>query len=197
MNSKNLAGLSDNQLLALIKENNELAFAAIYDKYWEALYSIAFRKTRSLQETEDLLHEVFMDLWKNRHNIEIRKSFAAYIATALKYKIFRLIDAQRVRKKYAGTVNFENQMAEATTDNQLSFAELYDLIEESIEKLPQKCKSVFKLSRGHSQTVKEIAETLNISPHTAQNHINHALKKLRVDLEDYLTIFITLSLLTQ
>ncbi|MDN5213400.1 RNA polymerase sigma-70 factor [Fulvivirgaceae bacterium BMA12] len=196
MNSKNLAGLSDHQLFALIKKNNQLAFAAIYDKYWESLYSIAYRKTGSSQETEDLLHEVFMDLWKNRQNIEIRKSFAAYIATALKYKIFRLIDAQNVRKKHAGSVSFESRNMETTPENQLSFEELYDLIEESIEKLPQKCKSVFRLSRGDHQTVKEIATTLNISPHTAQNHINYALKKLRIDLQDYLTILIILCLPT-
>ena len=179
----------------LIKENNELAFAVIYDRYWEVLYSIAYRKTGSQQETEDLLHEVFMDIWKNRKRLTVKKSFAAYIATALKYKIFRLIDARAVRRKHAGSVGLKSQLAETTTENQLSFDELYDLIEQSIEKLPYKCRSVFRLSREKNQTVKEIAAHLNISPNTAQNHINNALKNLRVDLQDYLTVVFVFYLL--
>ena len=188
MDSKSITGLPDNKLLDLIKENNELAFATIYDRYWEVLYSIAYRKTGSQQEAEDLLHEVFADIWKNRKQIRVKKSFAAYIATALKYKIFRLIDARIVRKRHAGSISLVNQTSENTTENQLSFDELYDRIEESIERLPDKCRSVFRLSREKNQTVKEIAAKLNISPNTAQNHINHALKNLRVDLQDYLTI---------
>ena len=192
MSRNNLKHLTDIQLLALVKKSNEMAFTVLYDKYWEMLYAVTYRKTHSKEETEDILHEVFMDIWKNRKKLAIKSSLPAYLATAVKYKIFRRIHSAAIRKKHAEAAQQEKPMTVNSTALEVSFNELYHLIEESIERLPDKCKTVFRLSREENKTVKEIAGQLEISPNTVKNHVKHALSHLRLDLNDFLTIVVIL-----
>ncbi|WP_109831588.1 RNA polymerase sigma factor [Reichenbachiella versicolor] len=195
MSSSTLDNSSDIELMKLVKSGNQLAFDQLYNKYWNLLFSIAYQKTGSQCDAEDLVHEVFLDIWKGREKIEIKSSFAAYIATSLKYKIFRQIESKSVKQRYQQHVVSSREETELNTQNYLAFNELYDLIEESVDGLPDKCKSVFKLSREQDYSIKEIAEELEISPNTAKNHIKYALKQLRVDLYDYLTVVLILNVI--
>jgi len=154
-------------------------------RLWKAIQQIAYQKTYSLQEAEDLVHDVFLDLWNNRKKINISSSLSAYIFSSLKYKIFRWIDACAVRRKHAPYLQQQSVNAENNADHTLSFNELYHLIEQGIENLPPKCQTVFKLSREEQLTVKEISDHLQISPNTAQNHINKALRLLRQQVDAF------------
>ena len=135
----------DSILFSALKKGNEKAFTLLYNKYWEKLYFVAYLHTQSVQESEDLIHEIFIELWKNRKNINIRNSVSTYIFTALKYKTFRLYDARTVREKYATRVQNENLQLINSTESELSFNELFHLIEQEVEKLPDKCKLVFRM----------------------------------------------------
>ncbi len=185
---------SDEELVLSLKNDDKKAFATLYNRYWEKLYYAAYKRIRSQEETEDLIHDLFLEIWNNRHKIEIQKSFAAYIFTAIKFKIFRLMDAKSVRAKHAENTIAEKEIFTNNVEDNLLFNELYNLIEEKIEKLPKKCKIVFKLSRKKQFTVKEISKELNISVNTAQNHISKALKFLRLELNDFLIALIYFSI---
>ena len=182
-------------LIDALKNGNPEVFSEIYKKYWEKLYYMAYKRLGSHDEAEDIIHDLFVDLWKNREKLNIQKSFDAYIFTALKFKIFRHIDSKAVRKKYLQNAFAKELPIDYSIEDSLLFDELYEKIEENIEKLPKKCRVVFKLSRYKNYSVNEISKKLNISPNTAQNHINKALKKLRYGLANIITsVIILLSL---
>lgn len=186
--------MDDRSIINALKKDNQEAFSILYHRYWEKLYYVAYGKLGSQEETEDLLHDLFMEIWNNRKKLVIKKSLAAYLFTALKYKIFRLYDSKAVRRRYAERIQSKETPPNNNVEEYISFNELYDRIEQNIEKLPKKCRVVFKLSRFRNQTVDEISEKLKISPHTAQNHINKALKLLRYESRNMIT-FLSLCLL--
>ena len=116
----------------------------------------------------------------------IKKQFSSYIFTALKYKIFRMYDAKSVRKKYTERIQKEGLVPLNTTERTLSFKELYKLIEQEIEKLPERCRIVFQMHRMENTSIEEIAEKLEISPNTVKNQISKASKVLKINLKEYL-----------
>ncbi|MEN7549462.1 RNA polymerase sigma-70 factor [Rapidithrix thailandica] len=185
--------MDDISLFKALQQNDERAFKLLYNRYWETIYYLALHKTQSPTDAEDLTHEVFLDLWKNRKKTTIQSSFAAYITTAVKYKVFRWIDAKSVRRKHARHLKKTAPLEYNPVEQQLTFKELYQQIEQNIDKLPEKCRLVFRLSREQNYTAKEIAQQLNVSPNTAQNHINKALKILRLELKEFLLLVFFLS----
>lgn len=66
------------------------------------------------------------------------------------------------------------------------------VIVNAIDKLPERCREIFLKSRIEGMKYREIAEELNISTNTVENHISIALKKLRVELKDYLPLLLFL-----
>ncbi len=177
---------SDEFLFSALKKGNRNAFTKLYERYWEKLYYVAYKHTQSAQESEDLIHEIFIDLWNNRKKIRIKKTVSSYIFTAIKYKIFRLYDSKTVRKKYAESVNQKENNSSNITEMELSFNELYHLIEYEIDKLPERCKVIFKMRRMEEFSVEEVAEKLNISPNTIHNQMTKASKILKQNLKEYL-----------
>ena len=177
---------NDKVLFAALKKSNKKAFTLLYEKYWEKLYYIAYQHTQSIQESEDLIHEVFIDLWKKRKKIKIKKSVSSYILTALKYKIFRLYDSKTVRKKYADRMIQKGSNNSNVTEIELSFNELYHLIEHEIEKLPERCKIIFKMRRMEEYSIEEVAKKLEISTNTVNNQMTKASKILKVKIGEYL-----------
>lgn len=182
---------NDKNIIRRIKEGSDSAFIELYEKYWDKLYYTCYKRISSKEETEDILQELFVELWNRREKLEIRTTVAAYLFTALKYKIFRLIDSKNVRNKYLVRVENEELLgSDKTTEKKLLFDELYSLIEQNIEKLPKRCKLIFKLSRQENLSASEISEKLNLSQNTVQNQITSAKKILKMELGKVFTLFL-------
>ena len=181
----------DKHLIDEIKKGNEKAFVDLYEQYWQKLYFVCYSKINSKEETEDIIQELFVELWNRRDKIEIRTSVAAYLFTALKYKIYRLIDSRNKNRQNIINVQEEELFgSENSTDKRLLFDELYSLIEQNIEKLPKKCKLVFKLSRKENLTASQISSKLNISQNTVENQITKAKKIIRLELQKVFTLIL-------
>jgi RNA polymerase sigma-70 factor (family 1) len=182
--------MNEEELLKELNRGSEKAFVALYDLYWERLYYTCYQRIRLKEETEDILHELFMDLWNRRQKLEIKSSFAVYIFTALKYKIFRFIDSRNSRSKYVEWLDDEEPVSHHKFDKELEFDELYNLIECKIEELPEKCRLIFRMSRNEQLDAKEISEQLNLSESTVQNQITKAKKILKGELQKYFTFLL-------
>jgi RNA polymerase sigma-70 factor (family 1) len=175
----------EHELLVELIKGSEKAFVALYDLYWEKLYYTCFQRIRLKEESEDILHELFLDLWNRKDKLEIKSSFAVYIFTALKYKIYRFIDSRNSRSKYVERLGEEEPASHHKLERELEFNELYNLIECKIEELPEKCRLIFRMSRNEQMDAKEISEQLNLSESTVQNQITKAKKILKEELQKY------------
>lgn len=183
---------SDSELIRLLSADDQKAFEIIYNRYWERLFGIAYNRLRSRELAEEIIQDLFTELWDKRHKLTIYKSLTSYLFCAIKYKILNHLSSQAVRKKH---VDETRQLAvhhNNDTEEKLSFDELYAMMEKEIENLPKKCKLVFRLS-CQGDSAKEISEALNISPRTAETHIHQARKILRTKLSGYTTALIFFS----
>jgi len=181
------ASYRDVELIRCLKEKGDrVAFEELYNRHWRKLLVQALIKLRSEVEAEEVVQDVFMDLWERRGSIEIRKTFHTYMASCVKYQILAKLARQR---KYAA---FEQETRLAIidgvnlTEDWLDYETTRRQIEETVLGLPEKCQLVFRLSReeGHSQ--REIADQLGISIKTVETHLGKALKVIRSSVQQFL-----------
>lgn len=170
---------SDEQLLQLMQDGEESAFTELYNRYWDKLLLRAVMQLGSREDAEELLHDVYVRLWKRRETIELKHSFHTYIAAVLKYEILRRL-ADRKNKRLKETAREQQpHLADRSTEERLDFRDLQGQLEASVRQLPDRCQLVFRMSREKGLSEKEIAEQLQLSPKTVQNHIHRALQALR------------------
>ena len=178
-------------LTHLLQQGDEEAFEMLYNRYWENLLTVAYHRTGSMETAKELVQDVFTNLWRRRNHLNIKTTFAAYIFSAMKYTILDHIRSQMVKEKYAEAIKKTELRTENTTLDFIAYRELNSILEKEINKLPEKCRMVFRLSRVEHYSTKEIAEKLQISPKTVENQLTKALKVLRANMQEF-TTFLTL-----
>jgi RNA polymerase sigma-70 factor (ECF subfamily) len=167
--------------------------ANIYREYWQRLYTAAYAILKDAQACEDIIQEIFLKLWQNRHRIEITTSLSAYLYASVRYEVYRQIKAGRVREDLFDDIY---ERIQAGPDyGRIEYKELHSRINAIVEQLPEKCKAVYKLSREEHLSHKEIAAQLDISTKTVENHLTKALSLLRLSLRQVITIGIITQLL--
>ncbi|CAN5128899.1 RNA polymerase sigma-70 factor [soil metagenome] len=183
----NLKEYDDHSLLLLLQQGDERAFEILYLRYWDKLLSVCHHWLKSEEIAKEMVQDVFVNLWAKREKITIYKSFKSYLFTSVKYRIFDHIDAENIRLKFSEESKMLNRDIDNSTEEKLSFDEVYFLVENEVQKLPKKSKAVFDLRR-ENHSVKEIAELLNISQKTVEYHISKANKQLKNNLGDLVTM---------
>lgn len=175
---------TDLQLFALLREDNDIAFGILYHRYWSSMIRIASRKLNSRQKAEDMIQDIFVNIYNRRHSIELNTSFSGYIMQALNFSIANEIRSRQVKQKYQQTVFFGPQCKNDFASN-FDYSFLRKKINYSLESLPGKCRKAFILSREERLPYKSISQTLNISVSTVEKHIGKALKVMRHNLREF------------
>ncbi len=179
---------TDDELLTLLAGNDELAFTEIYNRFWKKLFAIAYNRMQEYDIAEDIVHDVFVSLWSNRSSAKIQ-SLENYLACATKYMVLAKIRKKERERLYNSTLT-EAPVVELPVETSLHYKHLLEIVNNEIEKLPEKCKLIFKYSRNDHMPVKEIAEHLSISSKTVENQISKALKQLRLATRTFLHFFL-------
>lgn len=183
MHSKN-----DSELWDLIKQDNRLAFNMLYQRYWSVSYQLAYHILNDSSAAEDVVQEIFVELWEGRKQKQINH-FKAYLMQATKFQVFKVI---RHNKVIAAHVEQEmvKSLSYYHTDENLALLEIIRVVDDTVEKLPVKCRKIFNLSRKEQLSTKEIAFLLGISPKTVDNQIYIALKHVKIALKYLLVSFL-------
>lgn len=165
----------------LLKDGDDRnAFNELYVRYWKVIYDIGFKKLHHAPQAEDLVHDLFVEIWNKRQEITIQSTFIGYLHTMLKN---RLIDQSR---KNAFQLRVQQDMLDSTamTENQFFDIVASDDIEKQlmaeVENLPPDMKKIFLLSRQEHLSTIEIAQKLSLSPQTVKNQISNAIRRLRL-----------------
>ncbi|MDF2188894.1 RNA polymerase sigma-70 factor [Paraflavitalea sp. CAU 1676] len=176
---------SDEQLVGLLRDNDEEAFAEIYHRYWDKLLAIGFHHARNKEVAEEIVQDVLLSLWNRRHSMEIDRP-AAWLATAVKFAVFKTLARENRRKDLLQGHTASTDTDVTQFDEELLAAKfLKEYLDGLVSGLPEQCRLVFVYSRDHQLSTKEIAETLNLSTKTVESHLTKALKTLRHLLGNY------------
>ncbi|MCF3110639.1 sigma-70 family RNA polymerase sigma factor [Niabella sp. CC-SYL272] len=173
---------NDSDLIGLLREGDHLAYMEIYNRYARSLYVKGCKKLDSRDDVKDLLQDVFAALWKNRYALTLNTPLAGYLYATLRYMVIKRILHKKVQTTYLESLKSATPIKHETADNLARENELKRLIETEITSLPEKMQEVFRMSREHHLSHREIAVQLGLSEATVKKHVNNALKSLRIKL---------------
>jgi RNA polymerase sigma-70 factor (ECF subfamily) len=140
-------------------------------------------------EVEDLVQDLFVSLWMEAPNLEIRTSLKSYLFSSIKNRCLDYQKHQKVTEKYREYILFSADNGENSTEQYFSESELRQFIQKSLEKLSPRCREIFELSRIKGMSNQEISEQLGISKRTVELQISNSLKVLRKELIEYLPLW--------
>jgi len=164
-------------------------FEEAFRNYFPGLLRFAMKYLPSEDDARDVVHQVFINLWERRQEIDFTQPLKSYLFTSV-YN--RSLNAIRDRKKMGGEEKLPEEADEYAVAGQIEALELEQRIASVIESLPDKCREVFELSRFGGLKYSEIAAQLGISVKTVENQMNKALRVLRENLMEYLTVVLLL-----
>lgn len=186
---------NDEQLIKLIKVNDHSAFKQLYDRYWKLLFSLAASKLDSFDEAEEIVQEIFTDLWARRESIQINRSVKYYLAAAAKYQVMTMLTKRHRKNQITIGLLSKDQPSAQPADQLLIFRQLQEELERIVSALPERCQLIYRLSREEGYSHKEIAQQLDISEKTVETQLTRALARIRTGLNDAaLSLFFTLFL---
>ncbi len=160
-------------------------FESIFNLYYSGLIVYANRFTGQTEASQDIVHDVFITLWEKRDSLRMN-SAKAYLFSSVRNRCLNHIEQLKIRNEYQEQILQKGDITGQLTWEYYVEAELQEHIEKAIRQLPPQCQKIFIMNRFDGKSIAEIAGELNISPRTAEKHIEVALKKLRQELVDYL-----------
>lgn len=183
--------INDLVLINSLKNGEEKAYNFLIDRYHQKLSVYALSLSNDKDLSEDIVQNVFINIWKNRLNLKDDFNLKNYLYKSV-YNEF--IDQYRKKKE---VTSLEKKYIDALTyvfeDEDKSLEKAIKIVKREIENLPPKCKETFLLSKQEGLTNIEISEYLNISIKSVEAHITKAFKILRNKLGDKIdTILILL-----
>ena len=170
-----------------MSDNFDLTYKLLFRKYYANLLFYATRIVGD-EEAEDVVQDVFVELWRRKDTITVGEQIQAFLYRAVYTRALNVLKHRDIKNTYEAVVTEINQ-------KRIEFYQPDSKeLSEAINELPDKCKTVFRLSYLHDMKNKEIADTMGISLRTVEAHMYKALKFLRERL-GYLNFMLVLFLL--
>ncbi|MFC3199628.1 RNA polymerase sigma factor [Parapedobacter deserti] len=161
-----------------IRDDNPKAFDRLVDTYWEDLYRQAYVRLRDQAEAEDLVQDLFAELWERRNTVTITTSWSAYLRSALKYKVIKRAALRQLHQSSMEHLVLHMEQFEDKILDLLSAGEVHQTLDAAVARLPENMRKIFLMRASHL-TVAQVAEALGLSEQTVKNNNSEALRRLR------------------
>jgi RNA polymerase sigma-70 factor (family 1) len=188
----------DNELVDRLQKGDKEAFDLIYEKYSRRLYAFGLKYLRSTEEAEELIQSVFLKIWENHKNLRKESSFKSFLFTIAYNDICKLFRKRNYHQIFITDTLIENPHSSFEIEEDIDYKSILDQVQQIINKLPERQRTIFTKSRMEDKSTKEIAAELNLSPGTVDNYISEALKVVRCRLHSenlYVLMFLSMFLI--
>jgi RNA polymerase sigma-70 factor (ECF subfamily) len=173
---------TEHELIKKLKRGHLAAFNQLFYAYSSRLYYFAHGYLKSKEDAEELVQDVFTKVWEKRTALDENLSFKAYLFTIAFNAIKKHFRSQALLTRYFDYL--ESNPPENLSPNDVDYLSLKALVDELVNRMPEKRKAVFEKSRYEGKNTKEISEEMSISKSTVENHLNQALRYLRQHLNE-------------
>jgi RNA polymerase sigma-70 factor (ECF subfamily) len=178
------------------------SFNSLFNEYYKQFVHFATGYVKEVETAEDFVSEAFTQYWENKESLASTTYPQAYILTIIKNKCLNYLQHQKIHQRVSAELKEHSEWIlqtkistlEACDPEFIFSTELQQIIDETLNKLPQKTRKIFFLNRIHGYTYKEIAEITNMSQKAIEYHISKALHQLRFSLSDFLLFILILVL---
>lgn len=181
-----------------LAETRKLNFSRIYSLYFPKLVRFACEYVVSSEDAENIVQDLFLFLWEHPELTQTLNNINAYLFTLIKNRCIDFLRHKVLTDNRKDSIdNVQNKELQLKMyalqqfdENLLSINDIETLLNNAINNLPEKCREIFILSRMNGLKHKDIAEKMDLSVNTVENHIALAIKKLKIGLKDYLPLFV-------
>jgi RNA polymerase sigma-70 factor (ECF subfamily) len=179
---------SDEQLLcALAQHDDARALEMLFQRHYAGLCRYVYAILKCRHTTEEVVSDVFLKIWNQRHTLHIQSSLKAYLLIAVRnLSIDYLRRSARRRTVGADAIHPDLPCAYTSATDQVIGDESARIVEAAIERLPKQGKIIFRLSRDGGMKYREIAEHLGLSIKTVETHMTRSLVFLRQEVSEKL-----------
>jgi RNA polymerase sigma-70 factor (family 1) len=179
-------------ILKLKQEDNIDSFNSLYQFWSGKLYNFILKISNGdTFLAEDLVQDVFTEIWENRKRLDENKSFGAYICTIAKDRLINIYRHRMIETLYAQAIRSKKSGDQYDAENDINYDFLDQLVNQLIEKLPTSRRNIFILSRRKYMSNKQIAQKLNLSENTVESQLSKAITFLRKEIEKNYAFIIT------
>lgn len=177
----------DQDLINQIQQKNKKVFEQLYKKYYRRLYILSYQYVINQSVAEEIVHDVFINIWKMSEQIIIERSLEKYLSrSVINASLNYLASEKQLKAKREEYSKGQNEFVEETVNIEETEL-LLTKLEAALNLLPPQCKKVMMLSRFEKLRQQKIADQMGISIKTVKNHLTYGFNKLRVILESNTT----------
>ncbi|MFN8417089.1 MAG: RNA polymerase sigma-70 factor [Cytophagaceae bacterium] len=172
-------------------ESNEKGFyETLFHSYYADLCKLSFNIIKDKDKAEDVVQEVYVQLWQRRNSIEFTFSIKSYLFKSVYNK--SITEYHKIIKRPTIDVHEHTEVlfAASNGEQQAQLNDVTNALHKAIGSMTDGCRTVFLMSREESLTYKEIAEVLGISIKTVENQMGKALKHLREHLKEFILLYL-------
>lgn len=173
-----------------IQQGDEEAFERLFKTFFYDLCRFAWRYVKSKAVAEELVQEVFADIWDNRKEWSPTRSLKLYLYQSVKHQALDYLKHEKVRDEYDPLWMDKRENPTINFQDSRRTQQLREAISKEIEALPSRSKMTYKLHRHDGLTYEEIAGVMDISVKTVESQMTRTLKRLRSRLSYLLSLLI-------
>jgi RNA polymerase sigma-70 factor (family 1) len=170
---------SDSDIIRRIRRGDKQEFEKLFRSSYVSLVRYAKTILRDHDTSEEIVQELFFRLWQDRENLKIESSLNGYLFRSVHNRALHYIEHQRVVDRHASEMAAETERTSETVTDAIYYNELQTRVTRVLERLPERCRVIFRMSRFEGLKYCEIAEKLSVSMKTVEANMGKALKEFR------------------
>jgi RNA polymerase sigma-70 factor (ECF subfamily) len=157
------------------------SFKNLFELHYSPLCNFAYRITDDIDQAEDIVQDIFVKVWNDPDLLDGNKNINSYLYSMVRNRALEVIRRENISQKINQQLEYIQNNAATTNveEDEIEKLLLLEQIYVSIRQLPPKCSEVFTLSKVNGLTYVQIAEKMNISVKTVENHMGKALRLMR------------------
>lgn len=177
MKQKN--GIAEIRAVVSLKAGDVAAFDYFFESYSKELHHLSLKILKSKQDADEVVQEVFLKIWEKRDQINPLKSFRSYLFTIALNNIRGRFLKRAKENRFMVELYDELVSVGSEEPEDKNFSHYLSILDELIQKLPERRKEIFLMHKKEGLTIPEVAGYLDLSTKTVENQLTAALKALR------------------
>lgn len=184
------SSLEERELIVGLKNGSMEAFNRIYAMYAKRLYAYCLQYTHSAIETEEIVQDVFVQLWNSRSFIRQEETLRSLLFIMSKHHVINAFKARVASPVFEDYVLYQDMSSSSDVPSErLEYEEFVRRLQSAIKRLPDTQQKIIRLSRFFHLSNDEIAQQLNLSGQTVKNQLSLGLKALRCEIKKWRMLY--------
>lgn len=172
------------------QQYDDQAFEQLFKSHFKALHAYANVILKDDDDAEEIVQNMFLKFWEKRDLLNVQTSLKAYLYKCVYHDSLNFLKHQKIRTKYQDFASYAMDTQHLPASSKVEMTELEYNLSLALNELPEQCRTIFQMSRFEELKYREIAERLGLSIKTIENQMGKALRILRLELADFLSLIL-------